>query len=221
MSLMTMMPGAQGSGLFANIAATVGLDESSTRTAMEALCPVIAAKLKARAEEDAELYESLIDLVEDGAENGLDADADALTGAEAITDGAAILTDVYGSRKAALAALRSVAGNIPEAAFAKLAAISATSVVAALVQSGKAMTLSSAQSEEGGGLLGTIIGAVVAGVVQGATRQLKAKTRRRSTSYSRSRSRTRSRRKSTNRKRRSSSLSLEDLFSAILGNNRK
>ena len=105
MSLMSMLDQAQGGRLFTVVARSVDLDEVQTRKAMTKLCPAIAERLHARAAEDEELFQSLLDLISDnGAASPLD-DADSLTGIEAMSDGNAILDDVFGSRSAAMAAI--------------------------------------------------------------------------------------------------------------------
>src|SRR5215210_2369717 len=105
MSLMTMLANARGGQFFAEVARSVDLDVSETRKAMAALCPAIALQLKSRASQDAELFDTLMDLIEDGAEGSPLEDPDAMTGAEAVSDGNAILGDIYGSRNAAMVAL--------------------------------------------------------------------------------------------------------------------
>jgi hypothetical protein len=231
MGLMTMLGNARGGHFFAEVARSVDLDEAETRKAMAALCPAIALQLKAKASEDAELFDTLIDLIEDGAEGSPLEDPDVMTGPEALSDGNAILGDIYGSRNAAIVALREASDQVPERELVKLAPISATAVVAALAQANqpaavKPMTLAGAQPAAetaseggGGGIIGGIIGAVIAGAVTGAVRELTSTRRRRSTtSYSRTRSRkksTRTKKKST--RRRTASASIEDIFRDILG----
>ena len=110
MSLMSMLDQAQGGRLFTIVARSVDLDEAQTRKAMGKLCPAIAEALHARARQDEELFQSLLDLISDnGAASPLD-DADALTGAEAVSDGNAILDDVFGSRSAAICRMNAESG---------------------------------------------------------------------------------------------------------------
>ena len=66
MSLMTLLEQAQGGGLFANVARSLDLDEAETRKAMRKLCPAIAERLKDKAAADEDLFQSLLDLIEDG-----------------------------------------------------------------------------------------------------------------------------------------------------------
>lgn len=231
MSLMTMLANARGGQFFAEVARSVDLDEAETRKAMAALCPAIALQLKSKASKDPELFDTLMDLIEDGAEGSPLEDPDAMTGAEALADGNAILGDIYGSRNAAMVALRGASDKIPERELVKLAPISATAVVAALAQANqpavaKPMTLAGAQpagdtaNEGSTGIIGSIIGAVIAGAVSGAVRELTStRKRRRTTSYSRTRGRkktTRAKNKSTTAKRRTTSASIEDMFRDIL-----
>jgi len=120
MSLLSMLDQAQGGRLFTLVARSVDLDEAQTRKAMAKLCPAIAERPHARPRKDEELFQSLHDLISDnGAASPLD-DADSLTGSEAMSDGNAILDDVFGSRSAAMAALRAADPSIPERELAKL-----------------------------------------------------------------------------------------------------
>lgn len=227
MSLMSMLDQAQGGGLYAAVAKAVDLDAEQTRKAMGKLCPAIAERLHARAAQDEEVFQSLLDLIADnGAGNPLD-DAEALTGAEAISDGNAILDDVFGSRSAAMAGLRAADPSLPERELAKLAPISATAVVAALAQANKPLALAAeplpaAGAASGQGFFSALIAALVAGIVSALTRKLTASTRRRNrTTYSRTRTQRRGTTASRSRapaRRRSANASVEDVFKEILGN---
>ncbi len=228
MSLMNMLDQAQGGRLYAVVARSVDLDEAQTRKAMNKLCPAIAERLHAKAAEDDELFQSLLDLVADnGAASPLE-DAEALTGSEGVADGNAILDDVFGTRSAAMAALRSADAAIPERELVKLAPISATAVVAALAQANKPLALAAAQplpaagAASGQGFFGTLASAIIAGIIAALTKKLTASTRRRrTTTYSRSRSRRRTTTASRSRtpaRRRTASASVEDIFRDILGN---
>lgn len=240
MSLMMMLESAQGGQLFSHVARSLDLDEGETRKAMGKLCPAIAKKLKAAAAADEDLLESLLDLIEDGAGALPLEEPEALTDAEAVSDGNAILGDIYGSRNAAMVSLRKVAKEVPERELTKLAPISATAVLAALAQTNQPpmqpQTLAATQpaaaaSSSGGlgGVVGTIIGAVIAGAVSSVVRELtSAKRWRGTTSYTK----TRTRRKTSSTKsrtakkktasatarRRTASSSIEDIFRDILGN---
>lgn len=233
MSLMSMLEQAQGGRLFAAVARSVDLDEAQTRKAMDKLCPAIAGQLHDRAAKDDELFQSLLDLIADnGAASPLD-DADALTGPEALSDGNAILDDVFGSRSAAMAALRAADASVPERELAKLGPISATAVVAALAQANKPLALAAAQplpaagtgATGGQGIIGTLVSAIIAGIIAALTKKLTASTRRRrTTTYSRSRSQRRTTTASRGRapaRRRTTTASVEDIFRDILGNLRK
>ena len=232
MSLMAMLHAAQGGRLFATIAESLDLDEGQTAKAMQALCPAIAKQLKAKAADDGELFQSLLDLIEDGAEASPLEESDAVTGEEAVRDGNAILVDIFGSRNNAMVALRKAAEDVPERELSKLAPISATVVVAALAQANKPMTLAgalpAAQGSGDSGIFGTIIGAVITGAVQGMVREMTSSRRWRSTTgYTKSRSKrktssTRTKKSkstgSSSSKRRTTSASIEDIFRDILGN---
>lgn len=211
MALIDMLAGAQGGAFFANVAAATGLSAAAARKAIAAIGPVIAAQLKSKAEADPEAYEELLDLLEDNGDAGLD-DREAMTGAEAVADGNAILADIYGSRNAAIVDMRKLAGNIAEAPLEKLAALAATAVLAALARS-HATAQPLAAADAGRGLLGTIVSALVRGAVQAVVRQLapRRRRRRRYTSYFGNRRRT------TWRRKRTRSPSLEDVFADVLG----
>lgn len=227
MSLMSMLDQAQGGGLYAAVAKSVDLDEAQTRKAMASLCPAIAQRLHARAMEDEDLFQSLLDLIADnGAGNPLE-DGDALTGTEAVSDGNAILDDVFGSRSAAMAALRAADPAVPERELAKLAPISATATLAALAQANRPLALATqplpaAGAASGQGFFSALVAAIIAGVVSALTRKLTAPTRRRTT-YSRSRTQRRSTTASRRApaRRRTANVSVEDVFRDILGNLRK
>ena len=224
MSLMTMLQAAQDGALFAQVARSLDLDEDQTRKAMGVLCPAIARQLKTKAAKDEDLLEALLDLIDDDDGTPPLKAHESLTGADAVADGNAILGDIYGSRNAAMVALRKVAEQVPERELAKLAPISATAVVAALAQANRSrasqpMALSAAESSDSG-IIGSIIGAVISGAVQGVVRELTSPKRRSSTSYTKSRSRKKSgrtKRTASTQRRRTISTSIEDIFRDILG----
>jgi hypothetical protein len=221
MSLMSMLEAAQGGALFATVAKATGLAESETRAAMGKLCPAIAEQMRQKAESDEDLYDSLLDLLEDNdSDSGLD-DADALTDADALADGQAILEDIYGSRNAAVSAFRDLAPDVGEQALPKLGAISATAVLSAIAQGRmQAQGLTGAQTATGaagGGLLAIILQAILKGFMQSARRSVAPRRRRRSygSYYSRRRS------KRTTTRRRTRRTPLEDIFGEILGTRRR
>jgi hypothetical protein len=216
MALIDMLAGAQGGAFFANVAAASGLGAAETKIVFTAIGPAIAGQLKGKAEADPESFEDLLDLLEDGGDADLD-DSEAMTGAEAVADGNAILADIYGSRNAAIVDMRKLAGDIPEASLERLAAVAATAVLAALARSQAVVQpLAGAQTaaDTAGGLLGTIVSAIVTGAVQGAARQLAPRRRRSYSSYFGTR-----RRRTTRRHTRSPSL--DDIFADILGTRRR
>jgi hypothetical protein len=219
MSLMSMLEAAQGGALFANVGKATGLDEAQARAAMAKLCPAIAEQMRTKAESDEDLYDSLLDLLEDNeSDSGLD-DAEALTDAEAVSDGQAILEDIYGSRNAAVTAFRQLAPGVDEQVLPKLGAISATSVLSAIAQGrNTAQGLSGAQSAGGGGLLSIILQGILKGFMQSAKRSI-APRRRRRRSYGGYYSRRRTRRSTTRRRTRRTPL--EEIFGEILGTRRR
>jgi hypothetical protein len=221
MSLMTMLSSAQGGEFFTNVARSLDLDEAETKKAMGKLCPAIARQLKSAAKADEELFQSLLDLIADGAQGSPLEDPEAITGPEGLSDGKAILNDIYGSRNAAMVALRKASADIPERELAKLAPISATAVVAALAHANQPMALAASaaparRSGTGGeGIIATLVSAIIAGIVSALSSQLTSRTRRRTARYSRTRSK---RKTSRTPKRRTTTASVEDVFRDILGN---
>jgi hypothetical protein len=216
MALMDILDEAQGGAFYANAGAASGLSAGEAKAAMAKLCPAFAEALHAKAQ-DPEAFETLLDLLEDDGEDSFLEDPAALAGAETQEDGAAVLKDLYGTPKKALAASAALAGNIEPGALQKIAAISAASVLAVLARANQPQQLAAAQQEpEGGGLLGTIVSALVEGVVKGAQRSLAPKRRRRrySSYYG-----TRRRKRATRRRPRTTTL--DDIFGSILGTRRR
>ncbi|NJO32575.1 MAG: DUF937 domain-containing protein [Rhodospirillales bacterium] len=217
MSFLNAIAGSQSGGIAEAAAAAAGVSVAEAEQVITAMSPVIARQLKAKAEANPEAFEDLLDLLED---NANDIDADAIAGPEAVSDGNAILTDIYGSRNAAITEMRKAAGDMSESALTKLAAISATAVLASLARSHSgAMPLSGAQTaagDGGGGLLGTIVQAVIKGAVQGAARQLAPKRRRRR-SYG---GYFGTRKRRATRRRRRTGINLDAIFRDILGGSR-
>lgn len=204
MAITDILAAAQGGQYFATAGAACGLEETAARRAISKFAPAIAAKLKDKAAADPEAFDALLDLLEEGGDSSDLDDADAMTGAEAQSDGAAILDDLYGSKAAALKAL-----GAKSEAEEKAAALSATGVLAALAAS-NAATLTSdpaKASEGGGGILSIIIAAILKGLMQGAARQLAPKRRRRRYTYA-------TRRRTTRRRTRRPGL--DDIFRDIL-----
>lgn len=217
MSVIDRLAAAQGGTYFSAAGKVAGVSEGDARAAMEKLCPAIARRLKEKAEADTESYETLLDLLEDGDGSDLD-DAAAMTGADALSDGDAVLDDLYGSSEAASKALAKLAPDVPPRALSRLAALSATGVLASIAAA-QAQPLAGAGVQKaaetgGGGIFGMIVGALVKGALQGAARQLAPKRRRRRRSYTSYYSKTR--RKRTTRKRRTRTPSLESIFKDIL-----
>lgn len=225
MSLTSILGQAAGGTLFATIAQALSLDEAATRNAMAKLCPAIAQALHDKAASDEDLFQTLLDLIEDGPEQSSLDQPQTLASGEAIADGAQILVDVYGSRENATAALRKVDGTIAERELNILAPVCATTVVAALAKANQPLALAAAQPQpvaaEKGGIIGTLVSAIIAGIISALVKQFSSTTRRRTTSYSRARGKKqsgRSRATTTTRRSRTASASLENVFKDILGN---
>jgi hypothetical protein len=216
MAILELLGLAQNGHFFATAGAAAGLSEGEAKSAISKLAPVIAEKLKDKAASDPEAFDQLLDLLEDGGDSSDLDDVEAMTGAEALSDGKAILTDLYGSADAASKALGALATEASGAALDKIGAISATSVLAVLAAS-NAQTLAGTtqsaadQGAAGGGFFSKIIAALLSGLMQGATRQLAPKRRRRRSygSYYGQRR--------PARRRRARRPGLDDIFKAVLG----
>jgi hypothetical protein len=206
MAITDILAAAQGGRYFATAGAACGLDETAARRAISKFAPAIATKLKNKAAADPEAFDALLDILEDGGDSSDLDDVEAMTGAEAQSDGAAILDDLYGSQPAAVRAL-----GASGAAEEKAAALSATGVLAALAAS-HAATLTSdvakvSDSGAGGGFFSILIAALLKGLMQGAARQIAPPRRRR-------RYTTTTRRRTTRRRTRRPGL--DQIFADIL-----
>lgn len=213
MALMDILEAAQDGQFFAHAGAAAGIDESRARAGLRAICPAIAAALRAKAQDEA-AFDRLLDMLEDGDGDAFLDDPALLTDPEVRKDGTAILNDIYGPKKG-IAALQPLASDLSTDELAKLAPLGAASVLAALgrANASKLGIASAEPAAEGGGLLGTIVSAVIEGVVKGATRSLAPpRRRRRSTGYYRTR------RRATRRRTRRPSLN--DIFGELLGTRR-
>lgn len=224
MALLDILAQAQGGAFYANAGKAVGLPPDQARAALDALCPAIAIKLRQSAENE-ETLDALLEIIEDGDGDAFLDDPALIGDPEVAKDGNAILTDVYGTKTAALKEAKSLAPDLDKKALGALTAIAATSVVAALARSQRqstmmpAMGVQQAAGTGGGGLLGTIVSAVIEGAIKGAVREFTPKPRRRRTSYASARRR---RSKTTKtRTRRTTRPSLDSIFRDILGSLRK
>ena len=209
MALMSVLATSGNGNYFNSAAQACSMSAGEAKSALERLCPAIAAELKAKMQSDNNAFEALLDLLDEGD------DLNGLTDGEAIADGKAVLDDLYGSRAAALAEMKKLAPGLSDAQCENISAIAATSVLAVLAKSyATPATLagSTAEAPQGGGILATIIAAIIKGLLQGVRSQL-APRRRRRRSYT---SYFGTRRKTTRRKRRAKTPTLEDIFGQIL-----
>lgn len=210
MTLMSILAASENGSYFDRVAQACNMSADEAKAVLERLCPTVAARLKAKALNDNNAFDALLDLLDEGD------DLDGLTNSEAIEDGKAVLEDLYGSPAAALAEMKRLAPGSSDAQYENISAIAATSVLAVLAKSYAApATLASRVGEAppGGGILATIIAAIIKGLLQGARSQL-APRRRRRRSYA---SYFGTRRKTTRRKRRATTPTLEDIFGQVLG----
>ncbi|QIG49156.1 DUF937 domain-containing protein [Nordella sp. HKS 07] len=213
---MEILRAAQGGRFVANAGVAAGVDETAAAAVLSRMGPAIAAQLRKRAE-DPQAFEALLDLLEDGDGDAFLDDSNFMDDPELIKDGKAVLTDIFGSAKAARSAL---AIEARDDAMMKLAAIAASAVLAVLarqyarpqMQGLMGAQRASSNGSEQGGILSTIVEAVIKGVVQETTRQLAPKKRRRRTT---SVFGTRTRRRT--RKRRNTTPSLDQIFGEIIG----
>jgi hypothetical protein len=153
MTLTAMLAQAQGGRLFAQVAGAIGLDEATTRAAMMEICPAIISELKAAAEGDDSLLETLARHLAEGNEGSVLDDPGVLTGAESIKDGNAILAAIYGSKAGAMEDIKTLVGGVPAAKLSKLAAVSATAAVSALMQSHAITPLAGVHRAAGSGMM--------------------------------------------------------------------
>src|SRR5262245_61363886 len=119
MAVMDILRGAQNGRFFANAGRAAGVDAAAAERTLGALTPEIVVKLRKRAE-DPQALESLLDLLEDGHGDVFLGDESLLDDPEIVSDGKAVLTDIYGSAEAVNDAL---ALRTDDAVAQRLAAI--------------------------------------------------------------------------------------------------
>ena len=129
MTLMSILAASDNGNYFSNVAQACSMSTATAKSALERLCPAIAAQLKEKMQSDNNAFEALLDLLDEGG------DLDGLTDAEAIADGKAVLDDLYGSPAAALAEMKRLAPGLSDAQTENISAIAATSVLAVLAKS--------------------------------------------------------------------------------------
>ena len=129
MTLMAILAASGNGNYFNGEAQACNISTATAKSALEQLCPAIAARLKAKAQSDNDSFEALLDLLDEGD------DLDGLTDSEAIADGKAVLDDLYGSTPAALAEMKKLAPGLSDAQYENISAIAATSVLAVLAKS--------------------------------------------------------------------------------------
>ena len=93
MTLMSILATSDNGNYFGNVAQACSMSAGEAKSALERLCPAIAARLKAKAASDNNAFEALLDLLDEGD------DLNGLTDGEAIADGKAVLDDLYGSAR--------------------------------------------------------------------------------------------------------------------------
>jgi len=214
MALIDQLANAQDGQFFANAGKAAGLSPEQARSTMEKICPAIALALREHVEQP-ERLDVLLDYLEDGdAQASLDDPAFA-NDPETVKDGAAILSDLYGSKAKALKQLQDVAPATDKTSLNMLAVIAASSALAVMARGQRqSLGLVGAQpavGASGGGLLGTIVSAVLEGAIKGAVRELTPRPKRRRRTY-----RSYRRRTTRTRRRRTNQTSLDSLFREIL-----
>ncbi len=206
MSIIDLLSAAQGGAYFTNAGRAAGLSATDAQAAVAVLAPAIAAKLKDKAGADPAAFDQLLDLLEEGGDSSDLDDVDAMTGAEAVKDGTAILADLYGG--GASTTMAKLVPAVSADALETISAISATSVLATLAASTANSLADTSASSGGGGLFSIIVAAVMKGLMQGVSRQLAPKRRRRTGYYYGTRRRT--------TRRRTRRPGLDDIFKSIL-----
>lgn len=195
MSLMGMFGTDEGTRTLAAVATAAGTDPATARAGLDQLCPAIARALEARAGEDPGIVDDLCALLADNATPDM-------AGADAIVDGKAMLTALYGNQKAAQTQLAKAAPDLPATVRNRLAPIAAVTVVAAVAAQSRPLGLTGVQTAMGdtaGKIAGTLITAIITSAIQGVIRQL-ASPRSYRTSSTRSASSAATRRKAPARK---------------------
>ena len=66
---MTILAAAQNGNYFSNAAKICNLGTSEATASLEKLCPAIATQLKAKAQNDHDAFESLLDLLDEGGDS--------------------------------------------------------------------------------------------------------------------------------------------------------
>jgi hypothetical protein len=207
---MSLLSKTENGDYFGRVGRACNMSAAAAEAALARLCPAIALRLKEKSANDNNAFEALLDLLDEGD------DLTGLTDAEAISDGKAVLADLYGSTPAALAEMKKLAPGLSDGQSENISAIAATSVLAVLAKSYGApapLVGSTGEAPQGGGLMATIMAAVIAGLLQAFRSKFAPKRRRRRsyTSYFGTK-----RRKTTRRRRRAKTPTLEDIFGQIL-----
>jgi hypothetical protein len=216
---------AQGGQLFRKLGELAGISPSDAKRALEAMCPPIASRLQARAEQPT-AFEQLLNLLEDN-ESDLLKEGD--PGSDEVkADGLAVLVDLYGSDDAARneAEMAGRALRIDGPAMQRLQPIAAQLVLALLserfqkgneLEEAPAATASEQSAERaatGGGksIWGIVIAAAGAAIARALMNRLLPRRRRRTRyTYDDYRRRTTRRRRRSARQPR-----LEDLFRDLM-----
>ncbi len=122
MALLDILTQAQGGAFYANAGKAVGIPPDEARAALSALCPAIALKLRQSAENE-ETLDALLEIIEDGDGDAFLDDPTLIGDPEVAKDGNAILTDVYGTKTAALKEAKALAPGLDKKALGALTAI--------------------------------------------------------------------------------------------------
>jgi hypothetical protein len=226
MSIMSILDEAQGGQLFRKLGGIAGASPSEARTAIEAFCPTIAARLKTKAE-DRGAFDELLALLDDN-------DGDLLTSGDlasrdAMEDGEAVLEQAYGSLEAAReeAAASARALRLDRSAAERLHPIAAALVLALLSrrfaqetpetsgfeEEGDQGRSSNSESGQRTGFFQIVFAAIGGAILRSLISRFRPRRRRRAR-YSVSRYA--SRRSGRSRRTRRREPGLEDLFRELL-----
>ena len=220
-NILQTIKAANDGNLVAGLGKACGITQSQAEQALEKLVPAIAEKITARAENDPEDYQDLIEVVDDEEQVNYLTKPDWSFSSAAIEDGQDILNHLYGSVSKAIASDLRLEHD--DATTARLANFSATFCVAAMASRNQALFLSDGpeDDEQPSGFWGMIIAALLKGLMQSLTRRRPRRRYRRRT-YGRRKTRKRRssrRRKSTTsrrRRRRKKTPSLNDLIGDLI-----
>ena len=188
MAISDIFAAAQNGQFFTNAGKATNLSAAQAEAVLIVLTPAIAGRLKNKAAQDPDAFDSLLDILEDGSRSSDLETPEAMMGAEAFKDGAEILADVYGSSAVAMAVLDKVTPKLPRKTLSQISALSAASVLAILAANSASILTGTMMPVAGvaparGGMISAIFSTLLAGLWRGLISTLTPKRRRSYGSY--------------------------------------